>query len=92
MSRYTVHITKRFEKDLELCKKRGLKLSLLYSIIEQLKSTGVLPKQYRAHKLSGNYAGYWECHIKGNWLLVWEQNDNELILIFTSTGTHSDLF
>lgn len=67
MNWYTVHITKRFEKDLDLCKKRGL-------------------------KLSGNYAGYWECHIKGDWLLVWEQNDNELTLIFTSTGTHSDLF
>ena len=72
--------------------KRGLKLSLLYTVIEQLKLNGTLPKQYRAHKLSGNYANYWECHIKGDWLLIWEQNDDELILILTSTGTHSDLF
>ena len=79
MSSYTILITKRFEKDLEICKKRGLKLSLLYTVIEQLK-------------LSGNYANYWECHIKGDWLLIWEQNDDELILILTSTGTHSDLF
>ena len=68
------------------------KLSLLYTVIEQLKLNGTLPKQYRAHKLSGNYANYWECHIKGDWLLIWEQNDDELILILTSTGTHSDLF
>ncbi|MBP3776115.1 MAG: type II toxin-antitoxin system mRNA interferase toxin, RelE/StbE family [Prevotella sp.] len=39
-----------------------------------------------------NYAGSWECHIKGDWLLVWEQNDNLLTLLFTNTGTHSDLF
>ena len=84
MSSYTILITKRFEKDLEICKKRGLKLSLLYTVIEQLKLNGTLPKQYRAHKLSGNYANYW--------LLIWEQNDDELILILTSTGTHSDLF
>ena len=64
MSSYTILITKRFEKDLEICKKRGLKLSLLYTVIEQLKLNGTLPKQYRAHKLSGNYANYWECHIK----------------------------
>ena len=80
------------DRDLEICKKRGLKLSLLYTVIEQLKLNGTLPKQYRAHKLSGNYANYWECHIKGDWLLIWEQNDDELILILTSTGTHSDLF
>ena len=54
MSSYTILITKRFEKDLEICKKRGLKLSLLYTVIEQLKLNGTLPKQYRAHKLSGN--------------------------------------
>ena len=83
MSSYTILITKRFEKDLEICKKRGLKLSLLYTVIEQLKLNGTLPKQY---------ANYWECHIKGDWLLIWEQNDDELILILTSTGTHSDLF
>ena len=53
MSSYTILITKRFEKDLEICKKRGLKLSLLYTVIEQLKLNGTLPKQYRAHKLSG---------------------------------------
>lgn len=32
MSSYTILITKRFEKDLEICKKRGLKLSLLYTV------------------------------------------------------------
>jgi len=33
-----------------------------------------------------------ECHIQPDWLLVWTQNDNELILLLTNTGTHSDLF
>lgn len=87
MSSYTILITKRFEKDLEICKKRELKLSLLYTVIEQLKLNGTLPKQYRAHKLSGNYANYWECHIKGDWLLIWEQNDDELIDINLNRNT-----
>jgi mRNA interferase YafQ len=34
----------------------------------------------------------WECHIKGDWLLILEQNDKELYLLFTGKGTHSDLF
>lgn len=34
----------------------------------------------------------WECHITPDWLLVWDQNDRELVLLMTNTGTHSDLF
>ncbi len=34
----------------------------------------------------------WECHLEPDWLLVWEQIDEELVLIMLSTGTHSDLF
>lgn len=34
----------------------------------------------------------WKCHIKPNWLLIWEQHDTEFILIMLNTGTHTDLF
>ena len=60
--------------------------------IRQLERDGMLPQTYRPHKLSGQYAGSWECHLKGDWLLVWEQNDTEFTLLFTGSGTHSDLF
>ena len=32
----------------------------------------------------------WECHIEPDWLLVWDQEDDALILV--RTGTHTDLF
>lgn len=32
--------------------------------------TGTLPPQYRPHKLTGQYAGLWEAHIKPDWLLI----------------------
>lgn len=85
-------MTKNFRKDVELCKKRGYDMELMKTAIRLLERDGCLPASYRPHKLSGNYAGSWECHLKGNWLLVWEQNDNLLTLLFTNTGTHSDLF
>ena len=31
-------------------------------------------------------------YIKPDWLLVWEQNDDELTLLMLTTGTHSDVF
>lgn len=60
--------------------------------MQLLAETGTLPAKYNPHKLSGNYVDCWECHIKPDWLLIWKQNNEELILLFTNTGTHSDLF
>ena len=89
---YAIRMTRTFRKDTEHCRKRGYNMELLKTAIRILEVDGQLPSSYRPHKLSGNYEGSWECHIKGDWLLIWEQNDNELTLLFTGTGTHSDLF
>lgn len=89
---YNIDYTKRFDKDLKRCKKRGLDLQLIYDVIALLRSTGTLPAKYPSHKLSGDKNGQWECHIEPGWLMIWEQNDTELTLLFLQTGTHSDLF
>ena len=89
---YEVRITKTFRKDTERCRKRGYDMELLKQAIRLLEANGKLPSSYRPHKLSGNYEGCWECHIKGDWLLIWEQNDAAFTLLFTGTGTHADLF
>lgn len=67
-------------------------MDLLKKALDLLVDNGSLPVEYRPHKLSGNLESQWECHIKGDWLMTWEQNDNELTLLMLSTGTHSDLF
>ena len=79
-------------ENFEAFKQRHLDINLLLETVEILKNTGSLPSQYHPHKLSGKYAGLWECHIQGDWLLIWSQDDTELILLFTDIGTHSDLF
>ena len=89
---YTVKPTNRFEKDIIRCKKRNYDMSLLSDVVSILANSGKLPAKYKPHKLSGIYKDCWECHIKSDWLLIWQQNDEELILLFTNTGTHSDLF
>jgi mRNA interferase YafQ len=89
---YKVEYTNRFKKDVRRAVKRGYDLSLLEKIIDLLQGTGKLPEQYKTHLLSGKYIGMLECHIKPDWLLVWEKNDDKLTLLFMATGTHSDLF
>lgn len=85
-------MTRTFRKDTERCRKRGYDMELLKTAICILADNGSLPAKYRPHKLTGDYAGCWECHLKPDWLLIWEQSDTELTLLFTGTGTHSDLF
>lgn len=62
---YQVKVTKTFRKDTERCRKRGYDMELLKAAILLLAQNGSLPMSYRPHKLSGNYGGSWECHIKG---------------------------
>ena len=89
---YSLSTTKQFEKDLKRCIKRGFPMEELRAVLTILVSEGKVPAKYKPHKLSGSHAGEWECHIKPDWLLVWEQNDTQLTLLMLNTGTHSDIF
>ena len=89
---YRVFTSKKFDKSYKKCVRRGLDMSKFKDVVSILMENGSLPLQYQPHKLSGKYKGKWECHIESDWLLVWDQNDTELTLLFIDTGTHSDLF
>lgn len=89
---YQIDYSNRFNKDLKRCVKRGLNIKLIKDAIALLAASGTLPQQYRPHKLVNQKREIWECHIQPDWLMTWEQNDNQLTLLFLQTGTHADLF
>ena len=82
--------TKRFERDLKRTKKRGKQLDKLWAVVEQLLKDEPLEPRHRAHTLSGQWRSFRECHIEPDWLLIWRETEDELIL--ARTGTHADLF
>ena len=90
--KYTIYFSNQFKRSYKRCLKRGYDKTLFEKVVTLLSETGSLPANYRPHKLTGQWKGLWECHIQPDWLLIWEQRDNELILILTDTGTHADLF
>ena len=90
--KYTVKPTSRFRKDYKLMEKRNLDMSLLDEIIAKLAQGIPLPSSNRDHELTGNYAGYRECHVQPDWLLIYRIEKDVLVLTLTRTGTHSDLF
>lgn len=88
----TIKYHTMFKKDFKRIKKRGYDISRLEKIVELLANEVPLPEQFKDHNLSGNYNGFRECHIAPDWLLIYQANNNELVLVLSRTGSHSDLF
>ena len=89
---YEIEYTTKFRRSFKKCIKRGLDANIFKRAIMLLQTSGTLPVEYRPHKLSGKYAGYWECHLQPDWLMIWLQDDHKLVLHLIATGTHADLF
>lgn len=88
----TLKYQKSFAKDVKLLKRRGYDLGRLERVVNALSRGEKLPEQNHDHALTGNWVGHRECHVQEDWLLIYRIDDNELVLILTRTGTHSDLF
>lgn len=89
---YSIVVTNPFKKALKRCIKRGLDRNELEKVVDLLAQNGSLPQEYRPHKLNARFNYAWECHIKPDWLLIWQQKDETLTLLLLDTGTHSDIF
>ena len=89
---YQVKFTTTYKKSYKLMKKRGLDLSLLDEVVDLLRRGKQLDEKYRDHGLSSNFAGFRECHIKPDWLLVYLIENDVLTLTLVDTGSHSDIF
>ena len=94
MNKYSPDYTTNFRRNRRLLIKRGYDMTKLESTIDLLLTGNKMPPHYRDHSLKGNYSGYRECHVEGegDWLLIYKKHNDTLILVFTATGTHSDLF
>ena len=85
--------TKQFSKDWERLSHSGrydmnrLKEAMMLLIANDMP----LPPEYFDHELTGEWHGFRDCHIGGDFLLIYEIKIDGTI-IFTRAGTHSELF
>ncbi len=84
--------TTKFKKDYKRMRKRGKDKKKLEDTLDMLIKGIPLSKDYHDHELQGRYIGFRECHIEPDWLLIYAINQEELILVASRTGSHSDLF
>lgn len=94
MIKYIVKYSSVFKKKLKIIIRRGKDINKLMFVVERLANKEKLDLKYRNHILKddNNYKNCGECHIEPDWLLVYQYNNDQLILLLVDTGSHSDLF
>ena len=86
----TPEFTNQFKRDYKLSEKRGLDMSLIDEIVDDLIEEKQLHEKHRDHAIKGDYKGCRECHIQPDWLLIYRIVGEDII--FIRSGTHADLF
>jgi len=86
--------TRRFERDFRRLKRRlgprAVDYETLEYLFELLQSGTALLEVFREHPLTGDLAGFLECHIDGDCLLIYRVTRGRVVL--HRIGTHSGLF
>ncbi len=86
-----ISYTNEFRRDFKKIAKSGrYKLQDFEDLLVLLRADAELSKKYRDHALIGEWYGYRECHIKPDWLLIYQANSEQIILV--RTGSHNKLF
>lgn len=82
--------SRQFERDYVKQFKRKKELQKLHHVMQQIIEEKPLDRKQKDHPLSGNWAKYRDCHIEGDWLLIYKIENGTVT--FERTGTHADIF
>ena len=85
--------TTAFKKDLRR-EGKGQNLTILNAVLPDvltaLENDVQLAAKYQDHKLTGDWTGCRDCHLKPDLIMIYEVSNN--ILILHRLGSHSELF
>lgn len=89
--------TKIFAKDWDRLSRSGRydMPRLKQVMLALIANDAPLGPEWRDHALKGEWSGYRECHIGGDFLLIYTLDDQagkSGTVVFVRTGTHSELF
>ncbi len=92
--KYKVVQSNKFKKNIKKIIKQGEDLNKLLDVVDKLANKEKLDLKYKNHKLKDDriYKNCFECHIEPDWLLIYQYNEDNLLLLLVNSGTHSELF
>lgn len=86
-----LRFSRQFKKDAKRFRGQPKKMEKVVEILRMLRDEIPIPREYDPHMLTGNYKGCMECHIEGDFLLIWiDENENQIGVL--RLGSHSELF
>ena len=68
-----------------------MNIEKLLEVMNMIINEQPLMPEHRNHPLHGKWEGAYDCHIQGDWVLIYEPDYKENTVTFYRTGTHSDL-
>ena len=81
----------QFKKDPKRYRHQPQKMAKVAEILRMLRDGEPIPPVHRPHMLKGDYQGCMECHIEGDFLLIWIDETSDQIGVLR-LGSHSELF
>lgn len=87
-----IEATTAFRRDIKRLR-RGQRRDLervVHDLAAMIAADQALSARHRDHGLTGHLAGFRECHVRPDLILIYEKRDDALVL--TRLGSHSELF
>ena len=90
---YQLVTSKKFDRSFgKIERNKNFDVDNFLKVVDSLIRGESLDRKYKNHKLKGEYAGYMECHLQNDILLIYYYIEKELVLYAVDIGSHSDLF
>lgn len=92
-TKYEIDVTTNFKRNYRKVKKQGKNIEKLKEVVVKLANKEELDPKYKDHQLIDDktYKNCRECHITPDWLLIYKYEDENLVLVLFTTGSHSEL-
>lgn len=87
----TLRFSSQYKKDAKRFRNQPKKMEKVAEILRMLRDEIPIPKEYSPHLLKGDYKGCMECHVEGDFLLIWI-DETEMQIGVLRLGSHSELF
>lgn len=86
-----LRFSSQYKKDAKRFRNQPKKMEKVVEILRMLRDEIPIPPEYSPHMLKGDYKGCMECHVEGDFLLIWiDETENQIGVL--RLGSHSELF
>lgn len=86
-----LRFSSQYKKDAKRFRNQPKKMEKVVKILGMLRDEIPIPPEYSPHMLKGDYKGCMECHVEGDFLLIWiDEAENQIGVL--RLGSHSELF